>query len=311
MTVKIQSGDYSATIDPERGVNCTSLRNSRYNAKILREPNGTGEPDNPYLYGMPVLYPVNRISGGEFEFEGRTYKYPINEPETNCHLHGMLHSMKFETVRQGTDFIECVFEKPYLDFPHRFRMEITYRLSENGLEQRAKITNLSENNMPNFLGFHTTFRVPFLEDSAAEDIRLFAEVGDEIERDMSVYLPTGKILPCDKVTDKIKSGDFMPLEKVISRNYKAEKSGRIELTDIRKGIKLVYKNDEKFGWRLFYNGGANEYICLEPMTCAANCPNSPFDRKYAGFDVIAPHSVKEYISNIYIEKIQDTSKEEF
>ena len=302
MPIKIQSGAYSAIINPEKGANCISLRNSRYNAEILRELPAAGEPDNPYLYGMPVLYPVNRISGGEFEFEGRTYKFPINERKTNCHLHGMLHCTEFETVRQGADYIECVFEKPYLDFPHRFRLEIVYRLSENGLEQRTRITNLSENNMPNFLGFHTTFNVPFLEDSAAEDIRLFAEVRDEIERDMSVYLPTGKILPCDKATDKIKSGDFMPFEKIISRNYKAEKAGRIELTDTKRKIKLVYENDEKFGWRLFYNGSANEYICLEPMTCMANCQNSPFDREYAGFDVIAPHTAKEYISKIYLKE---------
>lgn len=303
MTVKIQAGNYSAVINPKRGANCISLRNSRYNARILREPNGAGELDNPYLYGMPVLYPVNRISGGEFEFEGRTYRFPINEQATNCHLHGMLHCTGFETVRQGADFIECVYEKPYLDFPHRFRMEIAYRISENGLEQRTKITNLSEHNMPNFLGFHTTFCVPFLEGSSAEDIRLLADVGDEIERDMRVYLPTGKILAGDEVTEKIKSGDFMPFENNISRNYKAEKGGRIEVIDTAKKVKLVYENDDKFGWRLFYNGNADEYICLEPMTCAANCQNSPFDRNYAGFDVIAPHSAKEYRSYIYLELV--------
>lgn len=302
MIVKLQAGDYTALINTERGANCISLRNSKYNAVILREPNKSGVPDNPYLYGMPILYPVNRISGGSFEFEGRIYRFPINEPQTNCHLHGMMHEMEFEISEIGDSFVKCVFERQYLDFPHRFRVEMKYSLSENGLLHKTKITNLSSENMPNFLGFHTTFNIPFLKGALAENVRLYAEIGNEIERDRN-YLPTGKLLLYDDVAEKINIGEFMPLEKVISRHCKSKKGGQIELTDIKQGIKLVYENDEKFGWRLFYNGSADDYICLEPMTCMANCQNSPFDREYAGFDSIAPYSSKEYVSRIFLEKM--------
>ena len=301
MIVKLQAGDYTALINSDRGANCISLRNSKYNAIILREPNKSGVLDNPYLYGMPILYPANRISGGCFEFEGKIYKFPINEPGTNCHLHGMLHEMEFEITEGDTCFVKCVFEKSYPDFPHSFRIEMTYKLSAGGLEQRTKITNLLEENMPNFLGFHTTFNVPFLEGASAEDVRLYAEIGNKIERDRN-YLPTGRLLSYDDVDEKINSGEFMPLEKVISRHYRTKKGGQIELKEIKQGIKLMYENDEKFGWRLFYNGSADGYICLEPMTCMANCQNSPFDRAYAGFDSISPHSSKEYISKIYLEE---------
>ena len=302
MIVKLQAGDYTALINTERGANCISLRNSKYNAVILREPNKSGVLDNPYLYGMPILYPVNRISGGSFEFEGRIYRFPINEPQTNCHLHGMMHEMEFEVSEIGDSFVKCVFERQYLDFPHRFRVEMKYSLSENGMLHKTKITNLSSENMPNFLGFHTTFNIPFLKGALAENVRLYAEIGNEIERDRN-YLPTGKLLLYDDVAEKINIGEFMPLEKVISRHCKSKKGGQIELTDIKQGIKLVYENDEKFGWRLFYNGSADDYICLEPMTCMANCQNSPFDREYAGFDSIAPYSSKEYVSRIFLEEM--------
>ena len=302
MIVKLQAGDYTALINTERGANCISLRNSKYNAVILREPNKSGVLDSPYLYGMPILYPVNRISGGSFEFEGRIYRFPINEPQTNCHLHGMMHEMEFEISEIGDSFVKCVFERQYLDFPHRFRVEMKYSLSENGLLHKTKITNLSSENMPNFLGFHTTFNIPFLKGALAENVRLYAEIGNEIERDRN-YLPTGKLLLYDDVAEKINIGEFMPLEKVISRHCKSKKGGQIELTDIKQGIKLVYENDEKFGWRLFYNGSADDYICLEPMTCMANCQNSPFDREYAGFDSIAPYSSKEYVSRIFLEEM--------
>lgn len=300
--IDLEGGFYTARINPLRGAGLISLEEKKHKAVILRENKTTERPDNPYLYGMPILFPVNRISGGSFLFEGRKYTFPVNEKETGCHLHGMLHESEFEVVKRGTNFVTCAFEKPYLDFPHRFRVEITYTLSDDGLCQVTEITNLSEENMPVFLGFHTTFSIPFLQNGRAEDLRLFAEVGDEIERNMKTYLPTGKIKPPDEVTEKIKGGAFMPLEKIISRHYKSEKSGRMELTDIKKHIKLVYENDEKFAWRLFYNGNAESYICLEPMTCMANCQNAPFDRAYSGFFAIAPHKSEKYVSKIYLEE---------
>lgn len=301
MKVQLKAGDYSAVINPERGANCISLRNEKYNAVILREPNKSGELDNPYLYGMPIIYPANRIFGGSFEFEGRTYKFPINEPETNCHLHGILHETEFEITESETSFVKCVFDRPYLDFPHLFRIEMVYSLSADGLEQRTKITNLSEENMPNFLGFHTTFNVPFLERASAEDVRLYAEIGNEIERDKN-YLPTGRLLPYDDISERINGGEFMPLEKALSRHCGAKKDGRIELTDIKQGIRLIYETDKKFAWRLFYNGNADSYICLEPMNCAVDCANSPLGRSECGFDFIAPRASKEYISKIYLRR---------
>ncbi len=300
--VELRYGDYTAKVNVTLGANCISLVNNKLGANILREPD-TSAPYNTYLHGMPILYPVNRILTARFEFEGRQYEFPLNEPRTNCHIHGYFHSMEFDIVEQGDSYISCVFEKHYLSFPHLFRMEVSYELGDDGLTQRLKITNHSDENMPNFLGYHTTFNVPFINGSAPEDVRILTDIGEEIERNMAVFLPTGKILEEDEVSRKLRVGEFMPFEQVISRHYKACGDGRIELRDIKNGVKVVYDTDKKFGWRLFYNGEANEYICLEPMTCMANCQNSPFDREYAGFDYIEPHASKEYVSKIYLTNI--------
>ncbi len=304
---EIKNGDYTAKINLSRGANCISLRNSKYKAKILREPDYTKELDNPYLYGMPILYPVNRISNGKFTFEGREYKFPINEPDTGCYIHGELHNTEFELIEKGEDFIICEYESKgeYLEFPHKFRIRITYLLKEDGLYQETKIENMSKENMPNFLGYHTTFNIPFSKGADSRDITVLTEVGDEIERNMSVYLPTGNILPADDITKKLNKGTFNPFEKVISRHYKIKEGRRIEISDNVKKIKIVYENDEKFNFRLIYNGNADEYICLEPMNCMANCQNSPFDRSYAGFDYIEPGKWKIYASKICIaEELQ-------
>ncbi|MEE1014148.1 MAG: aldose 1-epimerase [Clostridia bacterium] len=304
MLLTIEGGGYQADIDVSRGANCVRLTNSTYGADILRS-RGDATPDNPFLYGMPILYPVNRISGGRFTFEGRDYRFPVNEPKTGCHLHGELHRMPFSIVEQGTDFVRCAYTaENYLGFPHKFRIDISYFLSEQGLRQETAVTNLSETNMPHFLGFHTTFRVPFLQGAKAEDVRVLAEVGDEIERNMAVYLPTGRILPEDAVTKALNNGSFRPLSQKLSRHYRAGGSGAIVLYDSARHMKVVYENDAKFGWRLIYNGDADEYICLEPQTCMANCQNVPFDRDYAGFDALSPHETKTYVSKIFLEEVK-------
>lgn len=302
---EITSGEYSAKINLSRGANCISLRNMRYHALILREPDYSSELDNPYLYGMPILFPVNRIDGGCFEFEGRIYRFPINEKNTNCALHGELHCMPFQLLEAGKDYVKCRYktEEPYLNFPHSFQIDIEYSLGEAGLTVETTVTNFSEMNMPVFLGYHTTFNAPFVKDSSAEGLRVFAEVSDEIERNMAVYLPTGRILPPDEISESMKAGEFNPRSVAISRHYRSSGVGTIELRDLSKDVKVVYENDEKLNWRLFYNGNADEYICLEPQTCMANCQNAPFDRKYAGFDYIEPMASKKYWSRIFLTEI--------
>ena len=253
---------------------------------------------------MPILFPVNRISNGEFEFEGRKYTFPVNELKTNCHLHGFLHTARFELVQKSERCIKCRYDSSelYEFFPHKFRVEITYSLSERGLLQETCIHNLSDTNMPVFLGFHTTFNVPFVKGASAENVYVLAEVGDEIERNTTNYLPTGKILPEDDISRQLKCGEFKPVGNKISRHYKADKDGRIELLDKENGIKIIYDNDKKFGWRLFYNGNADEFVCIEPQTCMVNCQNSKFDRNFTGFDYIEPQLYKKYVSLIYVEE---------
>lgn len=302
--IKINFKDFVAEVNLSCGANCISLKNEKKSISILREPDYTKEIDNPFVYGMPVLFPVNRISGGEFEFEGRRYSFPVNEPRANCHVHGSLHTAEFSLAERGDSFVRCKYnsDEMYNYFPHEFSVEITYSLSEKGLTQETVVYNLSDTDMPVFIGFHTTFNMPFAEDSAGENIRIYAQVSDEIERDMSNYLPTGRILPADEISNQLNNGTFAPLGNKISRHYKADKSGKTELIDIVKGVKVCYENDHNLGWRLFYNGDADKFICLEPQSCMVNCANSPFERDYAGFDYIKPGSYKKYVSRIYTEE---------
>ena len=303
--ITLKDGRLTAVVDLDRGASCISLRDSRYDARILREPDG-GYGENPFLYGIPLLYPQNRIEGGRFEFEGREYVFPINETRTGCHLHGDIHCSPFTLEEQTEDSVTAYHERsPREGFPHGYRITQSYRLEGGALRHTVEITNLSDMNMPSFFGLHTTFALPFCAGSSPEDVRLHCELGDEIERDMSVYLPTGRILPPDEFTEDVCRGRLIPAHHAFSRHYKASGGGSISLTDTRRGVRLCYEADESLPFRLIYNGGSRDLICLEPLSSAANCQNSPLPRDYTGFGYIEPHGTIKYSLKIYLteEKI--------
>ena len=303
--IAISCGTWSAVIDTDRGANCIRLRNNLYDADLLREPPTECAPDNPYLYGMPILFPVNRIDGGSFEFEGRRYVFPINEPSTGCHIHGELHKMPFKVIKRDNHLIKCryrVKSDEYLGFPHAFEILQEYELKEDGFYHTVTVTNLSENNMPLFLGFHTTFNTLFTEYSRPENMLVFANISEEYERNMEAnYLPTGIKPPFDAVSTALSEGVYKPFEKKASKHYRGK--GIMSITDIDQRVQAVYENDEKYGFRLIYNGGSDGYICLEPQTCLANCQNSPFSREEAGFDFLQAGESKTYRSRIFLEEI--------
>ena len=302
---EIRYGDYTAKINVSKGGNCISLCNSRHNCSILREPDYERGLDSPYLYGIPILFPVNRISRGTFEFEGRTYVFPINEENTNCFLHGTLHDAPFEVEHQEENRIllcyQATGELPYLSFPHAFEIRMEYSLSTEGLLQEVEIRNLSSENMPVFLGFHTAFRLPFAKGSKREALKVKVDIVKEYERNMSVYLPTGGILEFDEVSKSLADGSFVP-DKPVSRHYRSGEWGRMSITDPDRSLTVVYENCPEFAFRLIYGQGS-DFICLEPQTCMADCANAPFPREETGFGYVKPGEKKRYWSKIRLENV--------
>jgi aldose 1-epimerase len=293
--IKIAGGKYSAVINLSRGANAISLRYG--DLPILREPKNLDEkPDSDYLYGMPLLFPVNRIEGGEFTFEGRKYSFGINEKKSGCYLHGILHSREFLLIESGESYVKAALNSDegeiYEGFPHAFGIEFTYSLSDSGLDVRCEVFNRSDENMPSLIGYHTTFN-----SLLGENVLAKVPIKCEFERNMTVYLPNGKMPEPDSVTKKLSDGSFCPLSEPISRHYLAD-DGAITLEG--GNIKIVYENCPELSYRLIYNGEAEEYICLEPQNCLINGVNKEIGEDAKKYDIIPPRSSIVYTSKIYI-----------
>ena len=302
--IVLKSYGYTAVIDPKRGGSC--IRLSRYNAEILRTPSSAEDyKTTPFLYGTPLLFFPNRISEGTFEFDGRMYHLPINEPETNCFLHGTLHETPFEIINQNSDRVDLEYhatdEDPYLSFPHSFSIRLCWQLTEEGLSQRVTFTNYSDSKMPVALAFHTTFCLPFSTESNAEAVRMQLDTSIEYSRNMKNYLPDGGAFTEYPNKQDMEQGSFHPALYKMSRFFKMGERKELILTDPLTGVRARYKAIEGYDYWMVYNGVSKDFISVEPQSWLSNCPNAPFPRKETGFSFLNPDQCCTYETLLSIE----------
>lgn len=306
--IELHSHGYTAQIDPQRGGNCVQL--SRFGAEILRTPESIDDyKTGPFFYGTPLLFFPNRISDGKFEFEGRTYVLPVNEPATGCFLHGTLHETPFEVLAKSSDCVVLQYratdEKPYLTFPHAFTVRLTWQLSEEGLRQKVTFTNDSDTNMPVALAFHTTFCLPFSQKSKAEVVSMQLDTSIEYSRNMKNYLPDGGYYTDYPEKQTMENGTFHPAPHRMSRFFKMGDSKELVLTDPMTGVRARYRALEGYDYWMVYNGISENFLSIEPQSWLSNCPNAPFPREETGFAYLKPLQSGIYETLLCIEKIGD------
>ena len=287
--LRLVGGGYEAWILPEKGANCIRLWRPDSGVEALRTlPEGPVE--NPYLYGTPLLFPPNRIAGGRFALGGREYHLPVNEPATGCFLHGTLHQTPFDVADSSTSRARLCYRAEagaYLGFPHAFTMELSYVLGEAGLVQQVRLTNESKLPMPAAVGFHTTFRLPFVPDSKVDDVRLQLSLGEEYLRNMATFLPTWETAVNTPFHDQAGAGELVPCRETISRHFAQGPEHKMILTDQHTGVRIVYHTPD-YGFWMVYNGGAKDFLCVEPQTWVNDAPHAPFDPQKSGFASLDP-----------------------
>ena len=306
--VEFAKGGYTALLVPGMGANLVRLAQTQLGAEILRAPVTADEADEfkrrPHVFGLPLLFPPNRIADGRYTFEGRVYKFPITiETEHNYH-HGILKSQPFAVSKAwetGEEvLVECRYysnagnDALFRDFPHEFKCKVVYRLTAQGLNQEVMFANRSRQPMPVGVGFHTPMRIPFAG-GADSDYVMRVAVGEQIELD-GRKLPTGRMLPLSEQFAKLRDGGLQvtgcpPIEAAFTlREIEVDGSpfrGAL-VENVRTGVRTFYEVDHQTTcWTIWNNGGRVPYCCPEPQSWTTNAPNLA-DPAAAGFQSIAP-----------------------
>lgn len=314
---ELNCNPFQAIILPEFGGNLIVFRNVEKGYSFLREPSIKDMGDfkkNPFLYGIPVLFPPNRFEDGTFTFLNHVYQFPLNEPATHNHLHGFFYNRAWEVsdlwttdTESTVELIKTINEQTdiYTYFPHHFRVYLRYTLSAEGLEQSVRIVNDGEEPMPVMLGFHTTFNAPFTKNSRTEDYTLQLSITNRVELNER-SLPTGNVLPLDQNEQLLATEGNSPYFQPLDNHYTAKKDGtnRMVLTDNHEQIKLIYETGSKFPfWMLFNKDAKSGFFCPEPQTIMVNAPNVKLPAEQTGLVELKKGEVWSAHSRFYTEQI--------
>ena len=294
--IRLTAEGYAASICPSMGANCFQLE--RGGASFLRTPPSFEIfRENPNVYGLPLLFPPNRVRGGKYRFQGREYRLPINETGRGNHIHGFLSSTEFSLLDAETGVCSAAFayeatrEAPYSSFPHEFRVVLSYSLSGRGLTQRLDVENRSDSDMPIGLGFHAAFNCPFLPRTSPDEYRLQLPVSQELLLDGSTFIPTGEVVDASPLISALCGEGARPQGGAISSHFRGDRSrpGRAVLSHVPSGRAIAYEADPLFAfWTVWNQGGDKGFVCPEPQTWMIDAPNSALPPEESGFRALRP-----------------------
>lgn len=302
--VELSAGDYKAYVSPRKGGQMLGL--SYENMKILHEPASEADfNQNSTWYGMPVLFPPNRIDRGSFSVGDRTYRFPINEPDRNNSLHGFLQNAVWRVISQKENAITMRITADertdfYPVFPVKFTAELEYKLTKKGLMQKISISNQDTVPLPLGLGFHSAFDVD-------EDSLVWLSVDQRIELNQRM-LPSGTVRDLNMLEAPLrKEGlrpDAFPMDDHYTVKPLMEGEKPFHGAVISRGDYLVkYRVDDFFKhWMIWNNEASGDFICLEPQNWRINAPNlveSLGDE--SGFEVLYPGETRSATSALWVE----------
>lgn len=315
--VWLQAGAYEAAVVPQIGANLIAFRDTKKCYRFLREPEAEGMEAfraAPAVYGIPVLFPPNRYEDGKFPWEGQVYTFPVNEPATGNHLHGFVHTIPWEVTQTGADETESwvVLELKVREghsvhayLPHDFTIRLRYTLSAWGLHQQVTVRNEGASRMPCLLAFHTTVNAPFAPGSSAEDCRFRLTAGERWELSERM-LPTGRFQPLTPEEEAMQGEGVYPFFAPMDNHYTARPQNgrnRMELTDLRERVTLVYDVGAGYGqWMVWNNNATPGFFCPEPQVNLVNAPNVDLPADRIGLVSLAPGEMWEETARLYCKQ---------
>jgi len=304
--VLLETNVYEAIIVPSVGANLIRLYNKEKHIDILHTPDSEEVETflkRPQIFGVPLLFPPNRIEDGKYTFAGKNYEFPITIPAQHNYHHGIIKSQPFTITRTrySSDAVEveasfysnCINDVIYKNFPHEFVCRIRFILTDKELTHIVSFTNLGTSPMPVGVGFHTPLCLPFSKNTSKGDYKLRLSCGKQWElSDRS--LPTGNLLDLGGEDSLLRTEGMTvtgrPIEIALTNELITE-SGRTYngaiLTNTKDNVSVYYEVDSQFKhWTLWNNGGEVDWVCPEPQTWAINAPNLDLPADITGFQSV-------------------------
>jgi aldose 1-epimerase len=211
----------------------------------------------------------NRIEDGSYEFGGRTYQLPLNEPARQNAIHGLVRWSNWSIAERAADrvaFEHVLYPQP--GYPFALELRVEYSLSDDGLSVRTEATNAGSEAAPYGAGSHPYLAV---DQDVVDGVELRVPAATVLVADER-GLPVGSAAVADEGLDYREARPIGPavLDHCFT-DVERDADGRAE---VRLGATTLWA-DESYPYLMVFTGDplpdvARRSVAVEPMTCAPN-----------------------------------------
>jgi aldose 1-epimerase len=225
--------------------------------------------------GQVLLPWPNRIEDGSYEFDGERHQLPIDDPEEQDAIHGLVRWAAWDVGERDADRV--VMEHmlhPRPGYPFSLAVRIEYRLSETGLRVSTTATNLGPKPCPYGCGAH-----PYLwPGTTAVDSLILRVPGRTVLRSDDRGIPIDAV-PVEGTDYDFRRGQPIGTTRLDHAFTDLEREGdgvaHVSLRDLEDGAELTLWVDEAYPYLMIFTGDPladvdRHSLAVEPMTCPPN-----------------------------------------
>lgn len=222
-------------------------------------------------YKNVLLLPFpNRLNNGTYQWQGQTYRFPINDTHTENALHGFSPDytpmiFKATELKKASASIELQFfyDGSHPAYPFPFTFNVTYAITAQRFEITLQVKNEGKNPMPFGMGWHPYFKIG----DHINNLKLKVPSCEWIGVNQKM-IPTGKRYDYEEFVVAKKIGTTVLDNCFAIKNMASE--GRFEVQLQSEKEQLTYWQEtgpRKFNFIQLFTPPHRASMAIEPMTC--------------------------------------------
>lgn len=212
---------------------------------------------------FPLVPFSNRIGGGQFSYDGRQVRLPLDGDGNPHVIHGHGWRASWTVEDASASAVRMVFRHAADAWPWRYRATQTVVLEEDGASLTLSLVNEDDTPMPAGIGLHPYFPKP-------PGTRLTARVD-------GVWLNGPTILPVERVAvpSRWAFADGIVMDRTVLDNGFTGWDGAAALDWPTLDRRLSIETEGPFGHLIVYAPPGEGYLCVEPVSHMTDAVNHP------------------------------------
>lgn len=275
--IELSAGPLSIGLVPEIG---GSLAHFRMNGIELMRPLSPADRSAGNVLGVamfPMVPYANRIAGNEFDFGGKTWQFPANNPPERFNVHGTGWHSAWQAERDDNGVLMSL-DHVAPDEPYSYHIMQHFSLTSDGLTVKMRLTNKGPVALPFGFGLHPWFERDAATELAFNASHFFMEGPEGIATERLATPPELNFAGGRRLPDTWRNNDYGGWD------------GKAEIRFPERGLGLRIEADPVFGHLMLYADPEKSYFCVEPQTnapCAFNRMTGPYGEAF-GARILAP-----------------------